>query len=280
MPSERTSVLTDPLAAAPTERAAAPNERAAAPTERAAAPSQRAAAPTERTAAPNERAAAPTERTKLHRKPARGSHDRAAIDAILDEAIVCHVAFPGGAVAPSRYASIPMSAGPQEQAAPIIIPTTHVRVGDTLYLHGSAASHMLRSLATGAEICVCVTLLDALVLARAAMHHSVNYRSVVLFGRARAVEDRAEKLAALAALIDHVVPGRSRACRPPNEKELVATLVVALPISEASAKARTGPPLPDDAEDAALPWWAGIVPLRTVRGTPETAPGCSVPAPW
>ncbi len=203
----------------------------------------------------------PTERTKLHRKPARGSHERAVIDEILDEALVCHVGFPGG-------------------PAPIVIPTTHVRVGDTLYLHGSAASHMLRSLATGVEVCVCVTLLAALVLARSYMHHSVNYRSVVLFGRARPVEDREEKLAALAALIDHVVPGRSRASRPPNEKELVATLVVALPIDEASAKARSGPPLPDDAEDAALPWWAGIVPLRTVRGAPETAPGCTVPPPW
>jgi nitroimidazol reductase NimA-like FMN-containing flavoprotein (pyridoxamine 5'-phosphate oxidase superfamily) len=196
-----------------------------------------------------------TDRTKLHRKPARGSHDRAVIDAILDEAIVCHVGFPG----------------------PTVIPTTHVRVGDTLYLHGSAASHMLRTLATGAEICVCVTLVDALVLARAAMHHSVNYRSVVLFGRARAVEDRGEKLAALAALVDHVVPGRSAACRPPNEKELIATMVIAVPIAEASAKIRTGPPLPDDAEDAALPYWAGIIPLTTVRGEPVNAPGCDRP---
>ncbi len=202
-----------------------------------------------------------TDRTKLHRKPARGSHESAVIDAILDEALVCHVAFPGG-------------------PAPIVIPTTHVRIGDTLYLHGSAASHMLRSLATGVEVCVCVTLLDALVLARSYMHHSVNYRSVVLFGRARAVEEREEKVAALAALIDHVVPGRSRQSRPPNEKELAATLVVALPIAEAAAKTRSGPPLPDDDEDAALPWWAGIVPLRTVRGAPETAPGCTVPPPW
>ena len=220
-----------------------------------------------------ERTSAPSERTKLHRKPARGAHDRATIDAILDEAIVCHVAFP----AIARHDSTPSS---PVQAAPLVIPTTHVRVGDTLYLHGSAASHMLRSLATGVEVCVCVTLLDALVLARAAMHHSVNYRSVVVFGRGRTVEDREEKLAALAALVDHVVPGRSRACRPPNDKELTATLVIALPIGEASAKARTGPPLPDDPEDAALPWWAGIVPLQTVRGAPETAPGCSVPPPW
>jgi nitroimidazol reductase NimA-like FMN-containing flavoprotein (pyridoxamine 5'-phosphate oxidase superfamily) len=200
---------------------------------------------------------APTDRTRLRRKPARGSHDRAVIDAILDEAIVCHVAFPG----------------------PIVLPTTHVRVGDTVYLHGSAASHMLQKLATGCDVCVAVTLLDGLVLARAAMHHSVNYRSVILFGQARAVEDKTEKLAALAALIDHVVPGRSEACRPPNEKELTATLVIALPITEASAKTRSGPPLPDDPEDAALPFWAGVIPLETVKRPAITAPGCEVPFP-
>ncbi len=198
-----------------------------------------------------------TERTRLRRKPARGSHDRAVIDAILDEAIVCHVAFPG----------------------PVVLPTTHVRVGDTLYLHGSAASRMLQQLASGCDVCVAVTLLDALVLARSAMHHSVNYRSVILFGRARAVEDRTEKLAALAALIDHAVPGRSAACRPPNDKELAATLVIALPIAEASAKARTGPPLPDDPEDAALPFWAGVIPLETVRRPAIPAEGCDLPPP-
>ena len=206
-----------------------------------------------------------TERTRLRRKPARGSHDRAVIDSILDEAIVCHVAFPGAAVH-----------GPG--AGPVVLPTTHVRVGDQLYLHGSAASHMLRTLAGCVEICVAVTLLDALVLARSAMHHSVNYRSVILFGRARAVEDRTEKLAALAALIDHAVPNRSAACRPPNDKELAATLVIALPIAEASAKARSGPPLPDDA-DAALPYWAGVIPLETVRRPAIPAPGCDLPPP-
>ena len=197
---------------------------------------------------------APTDRTRLRRKPARGSHERAVIDAIVDEAIVCHVGF--------------------TSPTPVVIPTTHVRVGDTLYLHGSAASHMLRTLAGSPEICVCVTLLDALVLARSAMHHSVNYRSVVLFGRARAVEERTEKLAALAALIDHVVPGRSAACRPPNEKELAATLVIAVPLEEASAKIRSGPPLPDDEEDAALPHWAGVIPIAMVRGAPINAPDC------
>jgi hypothetical protein len=209
---------------------------------------------------------APTDRTLLHRKPARGSHDRAVIDAILDEALVCHVAFPAAAV---------HDAG----AAPVVLPTTHVRVGDQLSLHGAAASRMLKTLAGGVEVCVAVTLLDGLVLARAAMHHSMNYRSVVLFGRARAVEDRTEKLAALAALIDHVVPRRSSACRPPNDKELAATLVIAVPIAEASAEIRSGPPLPDDAEDAALPYWAGVIPLYTHRGSPLNAPGCHVPAP-
>jgi uncharacterized protein len=222
--------------------------------------------------APSDGTTAPSERTRLRRKPARGSHERAAIDAILDEAIVCHVGFVG----PNGQPASPTPSSP----TPVVIPTTHVRVGDTLYLHGSAASHMLRALAAGPEICVCVTLLDALVLARAAMHHSVNYRSVVLFGRARAVEDRTEKLAALAALIDHVVPGRSAACRPPNDKELAATLMIAVPIAEASAKVRTGPPLPDDEEDARLPYWAGIVPLETVRRPPVTAPGCGLPPPW
>lgn len=215
---------------------------------------------------PTERPTFSTERTRLRRKPARGSHDRAVIDAILDEAIVCHVAFPGSAVH-----------GPG--AGPVVLPTTHVRVGDQLYLHGSAASHMLRTLAGCVEVCVAVTLLDGIVLARAAMHHSVNYRSVILFGRARAVEDRTEKLAALAALLDHVVPGRSAACRPPNEKELTATLVIAIPIGEASAKVRSGPPLPDDDEDAALPYWAGVIPLATVRGQPISAPGCDVRPP-
>jgi nitroimidazol reductase NimA-like FMN-containing flavoprotein (pyridoxamine 5'-phosphate oxidase superfamily) len=209
---------------------------------------------------------APTDRTRLRRKPARGSHERAVIDAILDEALVCHVAFPGDAM----HGAV---------SGPVVIPTTHVRIGDELYLHGSAASRMLKTLAGGVEVCVAVTLLDGIVLARAAMHHSVNYRSVILFGRARAVEERTEKLAALAALVDHAVPGRSAACRPPNAKELTATLVIALPIAEASAKTRSGPPLPDDDDDAVLPYWAGVIPLHTVRGTPMNAPACDLPPP-
>jgi nitroimidazol reductase NimA-like FMN-containing flavoprotein (pyridoxamine 5'-phosphate oxidase superfamily) len=182
----------------------------------------------------------------------RGSHDRAVIDAILDEALICHIGFATG-------------------DGPIVLPTTHVRVGDQLYVHGSAASHMLGALGDGIEACVTVTLLDALVLARAAMHHSVNYRSVVVFGRAAVIDDPAAKRAALAALIDRVAPRRSAECRAPNTKELVATTVLALPIAEASAKIRTGPPI-DDPEDAELPYWAGIIPLHLARGTPIKAP--------
>lgn len=202
----------------------------------------------------------PTERTRLRRKPGRGSFDVAVVNAILDEALVCHIGFTAG--------------GP-----PIVIPTTHARVDDQLYVHGSAASHMLGTLAKGAEVCVAVTLLDALVLARTAFHHSVNYRSVVVFGTARLVEDPAEKRRALAALIDKLATERTAGCRAPDDKELAATKVIAVPIEEASAKIRTGPPLPDDGDDAALPYWAGIVPVRLARGPALTAPDCTVPPP-
>jgi nitroimidazol reductase NimA-like FMN-containing flavoprotein (pyridoxamine 5'-phosphate oxidase superfamily) len=201
-----------------------------------------------------------TDRTRIKRKPQRGSHDRSVIDAILDEALICHVGF-------------------GTERGPVVIPTTHVRVGDKLYVHGSAASHMLRSLAGGIDLSVCVTLLDALVLARTAFHHSVNYRSVVLFGRGFEVEDTTEKLASLAALIDRVAPGRSAACRPPNAKELLATSVIAVPIAEASAKIRSGPPLAEDGEDAHLPYWCGTIPLITTRGAPDPAEDCTVPWP-
>lgn len=201
-----------------------------------------------------------TDRTKVRRKPQRGSHERAVIDAILDDALISHVAF-------------------SSEHGPLVLPTTHVRSGDHVYIHGSAASHMLRSLAGPIDVCVCVTLLDALVLARTAFHHSVNYRSVVLFGRAELVEDTPRKLAALAALVDRIAPGRSAACRPPNAKELAATTVLAVPIVEASAKIRTGPPLADEGEDAQLPYWAGIIPLASVRGTPENAPDCTMAWP-
>lgn len=201
-----------------------------------------------------------TDRTRIRRKPGRGSHDRAVIDAILDEALVCHIAF-------------------AMHGAPVVIPTTHVRVDDAIYVHGSAASAMLRTLATGVDVSIGVTLLDALVLARTAFHHSVNYRSVVLFGKATLVEDTAIKQRALAALIDKVVAGRSAACRMPNDAELVATKLIALTIDEASAKIRTGPPLPDEGDDAALPYWAGVIPLTTTRGAPITAPDCTLPPP-
>ncbi|MBV8518511.1 MAG: pyridoxamine 5'-phosphate oxidase family protein [Acidobacteria bacterium] len=188
------------------------------------------------------------ERTRVKRLPKRGAYDRATIDAILDEALICHVGF-------------------VVDGAPVVIPTIHWRDGDELYFHGSAASRMLRTLRDGVEACVTVTLLDGLVLARSAFHHSMNYRSVVVFGRARLVDEREEKLRALDRLVEHVVPGRSALVRGPNESELRQTLVLALPIAEASAKIRTGGPI-DDAEDYALPVWAGVVPLTLTKGTP------------
>jgi nitroimidazol reductase NimA-like FMN-containing flavoprotein (pyridoxamine 5'-phosphate oxidase superfamily) len=200
-----------------------------------------------------------SDRTRLRRKPGRGSHERAVIEAILDEALVCHVGF-------------------VIDAAPVVIPTTFVRIDDLVYLHGAVANRMLQAI-RGVEACITVTLLDALVLARTAFHHSVNYRSVVIFGAGRVVEDPAEKRAALAALIDRVVPERSTACRLPDDKELAATAVLAVPLDESSAKMRSGPPLPDEGADAELPYWAGIVPLETVRGAPIPASGCAVPFP-
>jgi len=211
------------------------------------------------------RALGPTERTRLRRKPVRGSHDAAVVHAILDEALICHVGIAGR----------PGDAG----GAPIVIPTTHVRLDDRLYVHGSAASHLLGALAAGVEACVTVTLLDGLVLARTAMHHSVNYRSVVLFGRGVPIDDDDEKRRALAALLDKMVAGRSRACRAPDERELIATKVIGFAITEASAKIRTGPPLAEDGADALLPYWSGVVPVRTAWGTPEPSPDCTVVVP-
>ena len=173
-----------------------------------------------------------TERTRVRRLSKRGHYDRETIHAILDEALVCHVGF-------------------VVDGAPVVIPTIHWREGDTLYVHGSAASRMLRSLKGGVDACVTVTLVDGLVLARSAFHHSMNYRSVVVFGKAREVTGE-EKSSALDGLVEHVVKGRSRDARPPNEIELKQTLVLALPLEEASAKIRTGGPV-DDEEDYALP---------------------------
>ena len=189
-----------------------------------------------------------SERTRVKRLPKRGAYDRATVDAILDEALICHVGF-------------------IVDGAPVVIPTIHWRQGDLLYVHGSAASRMLRSLRDGVDACVTVTLLDGLVLARSAFHHSMNYRSVVIFGRARAVEEREEKLRALDRLVEHIHPGRGALVRGPNESELRQTLVLALPIEEASAKIRTGGPV-DDAEDYALPVWAGVIPIALTRGEP------------
>jgi len=189
-----------------------------------------------------------TGKTRVRRLPERGRYDQATIHAILDEALICHVGF-------------------VVDGHPAVIPTIHTRIGDDLYFHGSPAAGMLRNLREGADACVTVTLLDGLVLARSAFHHSMNYRSAVVFGKAEEVTDREEKLRVLAALVEHVCRGRSADARGPNEKELKQTIVLRLPIREASAKVRTGPP-GDDAEDYALPVWAGVLPLALTPGAP------------
>ncbi len=183
-----------------------------------------------------------TDRTKIKRIPKRGQYEREVVHQILDEALICHVGF----VADGQ---------------PFVIPTAYGRVADNLYIHGSPASRMLRSLSNGIEVCVTVTLLDGLVLARSAFHHSMNYRSVVIFGVAQIVEDPEEKLEALRAFTEHVVQGRWSEVRQPSHQELQGTLVLSLPLNEASAKVRTGPPL-DDEPDYSLPVWAGVLPLQ------------------
>jgi nitroimidazol reductase NimA-like FMN-containing flavoprotein (pyridoxamine 5'-phosphate oxidase superfamily) len=194
----------------------------------------------------------PTERTRVRRHPERGVYDRATIDAILDEALICHVAW----VTP--------------EGTPRVIPTIHVRVDDLVYIHGSEASRTLRGLRTGIECCVETTLIDGIVLARSTPMHSLNYRSVVVYGIAREVTDAAEKDAAQRALVEHVVPGRTEEVRMPNAKELKETTILAIALDEASAKVRTGDPK-DPAEDLDLPVWAGVLPLRTVAGEPAAA---------
>ena len=191
---------------------------------------------------------ASSERTRIVREPHRAVYDRQAIYAILDEGFVCHVGF---ALDGQTY----------------VIPTMYARVGDALYFHGSAASRMLRSLTAGLSVCVTVTLLDGLVLARSVFNHSMNYRSVVALGQAAPVEEPGEKLAALEAFTEKLLPGRWRDARRPNERELKATSILRLPLSEVSAKVRQGD-VEDDAEDYALPVWAGVVPLRLVAGRP------------
>lgn len=193
-----------------------------------------------------------TDRTTLKRLPARGFYDRDVVHKILDEGFICHVGF----VADGK---------------PVVIPTGYGRIGDKLYIHGSQASRMLRILKTGVAVCVTVTLVDGLVLARSAFHHSINYRSVVIFGNATLVEDVEEKSAALLAFSEHVIQGRWQDVREPTEQELKATTVLVLPLEEVSAKVRTGPPI-DDEEDYDLPVWAGVLPLRMVAGAPVPDP--------
>jgi len=204
----------------------------------------------------------PSDRVRLRRKRERGSYDRAVIESILDEALIAHLGIVDG------------------DGQPFVIPTLHARSGDVVYLHGSTASRALRTLQAGAPACLTVSLLDGLVLARAAMHHSANYRSAILLGSARIVEDEREKFAALEAIVEHIVPGRWAEARRPSENELKATAVLALAIDEASAKVRTGPPI-DDEEDYALPVWAGVIPIASQARAAESDPllpaGITVP---
>jgi nitroimidazol reductase NimA-like FMN-containing flavoprotein (pyridoxamine 5'-phosphate oxidase superfamily) len=190
----------------------------------------------------------PTPNTTLKRLPERGSFDRAMVYSILDEAFICHVGF-------------------AVEGRPFVIPTSFVRVEDRLFIHGSAASRMLRSLSEGTSVCVTVTLIDGLVLARSAFHHSINYRSLVILGVATAVTGSDQKFAALKAFTEHVIPGRWAHVRQPNDQELKATTVLSLPLAEVSAKIRTGGPK-DDEEDYAIPVWAGELPLRLLPATP------------
>jgi nitroimidazol reductase NimA-like FMN-containing flavoprotein (pyridoxamine 5'-phosphate oxidase superfamily) len=189
----------------------------------------------------------PSERATVRRLPKRAVYEQAQIEAILDEGLICHAAF-------------------VVEGQPYVIPTAYVRAGGQIYLHGSAASRMLRALASGVEVCVTVTLLDGLVLARSAFHHSMNYRSVVILGKARLVTDPAEKWEALRLFTNHVARDRWEEVRTPNEQELKATIVLALPLTEVTAKVRQGPPL-DDEEDYARPVWAGVAPVRMEVGS-------------
>ena len=207
-------------------------------------------------------AGGPSERVRLRRKRERGSYERETIDAILDEGLIAHL-------------------GIVQDGQPFVIPTLHARDGDIVYCHGSSASRTLKTLGAGLPACLTVSLIDGLVLARSAMHHSANYRSAVLLGTARLVEDPAERLHAFETIVERIVPGRWPDVRPPTGNESKATAVLALPIEEASAKVRCGGPL-DDEEDYALPAWAGVIPLSLRAGEPQPderlAPGIPVPA--
>jgi uncharacterized protein len=193
-------------------------------------------------------------RTRVRRQPKRGRYDRATIDAVLDGGVFCHVAFVDG-------------------GQPYCIPTLHARVGDDVYIHGSSASRLLRTLATGVDACLTVTTLRGLVIARSAFEHSANYESAVLLGRFRRIEDDAQRLTAFEAFTNKLLPGRWGEVRTPDRKELKATTILALTIDQASAKARSGPPTDDDSPDAALDTWAGVVPVVTSFGAPEPSPG-------
>jgi hypothetical protein len=193
-----------------------------------------------------------TRRTRVFRKPGRGSYDRDIVHSILDEALICHVGF-------------------VQDGQPYVIPTIHARDGDTLYLHGANANRTFRVLDEGAPCCVTATLVDELVLARAALHHSLNYRSVMVLGTAREVADPEQKQRALRLVVEHVAPGRSEEVRGPDATDLRSTKVLSVEIEEASAKVRTGPPLDDD-DDLDLPYWAGVLPLTPGTGDPVPAP--------
>lgn len=203
----------------------------------------------------------PTERTTLKRLPKRGNYERETVYQILDEGFVCHVGF-------------------VVEGRPFVIPTGYGRSGDKLYIHGSAASRMLKTLREGIDVCVTVTLIDGLVLARSSFHHSMNYRSVVVFGRAQVVEDEDEKMEALRVFTDHIMRRRWEEARLPNKNELRATMVLSLSLVEASAKIRTGPPI-DDEEDYELPVWAGVLPLHLATGeaVPDPRLGAGIELP-
>ena len=190
----------------------------------------------------------PTDRTQVRRLAKRGVYDKAQVYAILDQGFICHVGF-------------------VVDGQPYVMPTGYARVGDQIYIHGSAASRMLRTLDQGVDVCVTVTLVDGFVLARSAFHHSMNYRSVVVLGKAQLVADPAEKREAMHRFTNHMVPDRWEEVRQPTEQELKATTVLVLALDEVSAKVRTGSPL-DDEEDYLLPVWAGVVPVHTELGTP------------
>jgi len=202
-----------------------------------------------------------TDRTRLVREAQRAVYDREPIYKILDEGFVCHVGFAA-------------------EGQPFVIPTLYARIGDALYVHGSAASRMLRGLSAGWPVCITVTLVDGLVLARSVFNHSMNYRSVVALGQATLIEDPAEKLQALQAFTEKLIPGRWNDARQPSEKELKATSILKLPLTEVSAKVRTGA-VEDDPEDYALPVWAGVIPLRLVADPPVRDERCdpSIPTP-